>query len=331
MGTKDSAIWIAWEKHRRTIELCKALGIDLYIFESQLRRPIKYVYLIIKTYHTLLKRRPRTLYIQNPSIILSAISIASKYFFGYKLIVDSHNAGLYPAMPSLKPFSFLYGIIQRFSDLTIVTNSALSAVVKQNRGTPFILPDKIPAFSADIRSRSRKKPYSTDSKISIIYISTFGADEPFEEVINAAGYLSSIATIYVTGDYNKAGRIRNSLPGNMILTGFIPEDQYLCLLHSVDLSIILTTREDCLLCGAYEAVAANVPGILSDTTALRGHFCKGFVFTNNEAISIAESVLSGIKSRERLLQEQSELKDELCDRWHEQLAAFKKLSRNSEM
>jgi len=56
---------------------------------------------------------------------------------------------------------------------------------------------------------------------------------------------------------------------NLTLTAFIDDNAYVTLLYSCDLIVDLTTREDCLVCGAYESVSAEKPLLLSDTTALR--------------------------------------------------------------
>lgn len=51
---------------------------------------------------------------------------------------------------------------------------------------------------------------------------------------------------------------------NVILTGFLSDNDYSNLLHAVDAVMDLTTLDFCLVCGAYEGIAARKPLILSD-------------------------------------------------------------------
>jgi glycosyltransferase involved in cell wall biosynthesis len=89
-------------------------------------------------------------------------------------------------------------------------------------------------------------------------------------------------------------------PENVVLTNFVPEEEYVELLRSVDVIIDLTTREDCLVCGAYEAVAAGKPLIASDTKAMRTVFNKGVLYTKNTADDIAEKIGQAIQQRDIL-------------------------------
>ena len=59
------------------------------------------------------------------------------------------------------------------------------------------------------------------------------------------------------------------------------KDEYVSMLYSVDATIDLTNRENCLVCGAYESVAAGKPMILSKTQALMEYFNKGAVYVEH--------------------------------------------------
>jgi hypothetical protein len=105
------------------------------------------------------------------------------------------------------------------------------------------------------------------------------------------------------------------LPENIILTGFLTENDYWKLIISVDLIIDLTFRENCLVCGAYEAVAAEIPMVLSNTKTLKGHFDKGAVFTDNEEVSIKNTISFAMLNYNRLNSEVKVLKKELIRKW----------------
>jgi hypothetical protein len=56
------------------------------------------------------------------------------------------------------------------------------------------------------------------------------------------------------------------------------------------------------VCGAYEALAARKPLILSRTEALASYFGEAAVFTDNTSDAIRESVVSAFSRREELTQ-----------------------------
>ncbi|MCI5162036.1 MAG: hypothetical protein D3917_08435, partial [Candidatus Electrothrix sp. AX5] len=92
-------------------------------------------------------------------------------------------------------------------------------------------------------------------------------------------------------------------PMQIRLTGFLSEKDYYDLLNSVDLVMDLTSMENCLVCGAYEAVSQKKPLILSDTLILKEYFKKGVIFTQNYSKNIQQSIFMAIKNIEMLKQE----------------------------
>ena len=84
------------------------------------------------------------------------------------------------------------------------------------------------------------------------------------------------------------------------MLGFLPTDEYYRYLLSASVVMDLTTVEDCLLCGAYEALAAEKPLILSRTRALEEYFGSGVVLTDNTSDAIRESVRWAYACRDEL-------------------------------
>ena len=77
----------------------------------------------------------------------------------------------------------------------------------------------------------------------------------------------------------------------------------------------LTTRDNCLVCGAYEGVAAGKPLILSDSRATREYFSRGVVYTDNTPESIERCLREALADRSRLAQEVAQLRTRLVDDW----------------
>jgi glycosyltransferase involved in cell wall biosynthesis len=223
--------------------------------------------------------------------------------------VDSHNDGVNPSKIILKYFIFIYTYFQREADLTVVTNLGLARIVQQNGGNSFVLPDKVPHLQ-------RSKNIQLKGEYNFTYICSFEDDEPYREIIQAAKINTNLF-FYITGDYKKCPPALLQQAGeNIVFTGFLSDRDYCNLLFSSDFIIDLTDYENCLVCGAYEAVAAEVPLILSDTKALRTYFSKGVVFTKNNVNDIAEKVNSAIERKEVMEKEIQQLKKELMNSWN---------------
>lgn len=314
-------IWIAWETHRRTLELNKSFNAELIIFESKFPRILKHPILLIKSWFTIHSIRPKTLIVQNPSIFLTLLVCIIKSVYKYYLIVDAHNAGLSPLNKFLNKFLFVYQYLQKRADITIVTNEALAYIVKKNGGNPYVLPDRIPS-SPKVMNKTLK------GKKNIMFICTFAGDEPYEEVIKSASKFNNDVVFYITGSYEKIeSNLINNASSNVVFTGFLPENEYWNLLYSVNLSIDLTLKENCLVCGAYESIAVETPMVLSDTSALMTFFYKGTVFSNNDADSITTAIKKCFTIENKLRQEIKELKYELTKASDQTISDFLKFIR----
>jgi glycosyltransferase involved in cell wall biosynthesis len=298
--THNSLIWISWERQRRTIELSRALAAQLFEFESRYRGVCRYFILAWKTLLTIHRIRPVCLIVQNPSIVLALIASLLQPIYGYRQIVDRHtnfdNFHLVEEEMShrflgklrhrliRRIFLFISDFTIRHTDLTIITNRQLLKVVQAKSGRGFVLPDKLPGISA--------VPHSYASRTNIVtYVCTYAKDEPFEEVVQAAEALDPYIKIHITGNHKRLSKsIINAAPENVVFTGYLPDEAYIELLQHSDIIIVLTKIDNCLLCGAYEAVAAERPLIISDKRVLKDYFHSGVLHVSNNADAIAKAV-----------------------------------------
>ena len=308
-------IWITWERQRRNIGISSALGWPLYEMIDGSPRLIRYGRLIVKTVRIILREKPDVVCVQNPSIVLALLGILCRGIMGYRCIVDAHNSGLMPLEGRSEALLKIARWIQRRADLTVVTNEEMKDLVETNGGKAVILPDRIPDVPP-------VEPVKIRGDRVVTYICTFSEDEPYEEVIEAAGFLEGEnIVVYITG--NHRGRTNEgSLPPNVELTGFIDETAYWSLLASSDAVMVLTTREGCLVCGAYETVALGRPLILSDTEALRSYFSRGCVYVSPDSRSIARGITEVLERKDELLGEVRSLHDALDRSWKGVFSAF---------
>ncbi len=254
------------------------------------------------------------MFVQNPSIVLASIALVFRPWFGYTLIVDAHNSGVAPLEGRSCFFQFWANAVHSRADFTIITNTGLASHISEVGGSPLVIPDPVPHLSAN------SPPITTVNAPQVVecfFISTWSADEPFQEVISASLILGDRFKIVASGRYQKVAEqlAVTTIPSNFTMTGYLTETEFVSLLLRCDIVIDLTTREDCLVCGAYEAVAAEKPMILSDTACLKAYFSKGVVFTQNDAVSIANAIIHAAENIDSLQIDIRSLKDELSRHW----------------
>jgi len=261
--------------------------------------------------------------VQNPSAFLTIEAILLKSFFRYILVVDAHNAGVYPFEKHQDKFAKIFPFMHRYADLTVVTNSALSALIEKNGGHPFILPDPLPEFG------STPKTIKDQEGFIVTFICSFATDEPYLEVMKTVRYLPDDIRIYITGNDSKLTESERLQAGaGIVFTGFMEDGEFVQQLSNSDAIMDLTIFQDCLVCGAYEGVSLGVPLILSDTPALRSWFYKGAVYTNGNAKDLANAVLRVRAERKSLIREVRLLRDEMSARWNDYFAKFQQVLHN---
>jgi len=313
-----SRIWITWENQRRSIELAKHFGCELFIVDYKGKG--RYFLSIAKTLQILFKKKPEVLFVQNPSMVLAAVACLYGIVTRVPVVVDRHSnfmltnkkrSALYVVV-----FSMLNYLTIKFASLTIITNKYIADIVKENRGTPFILPDKIPTLQ-------KSKDVHLDGKYNFLVISSFAADEPIGNVIEAFNTLDESFRCYITGNCKKADRsLIESASERVVFTGFLAEQDYMDMVFAVDGIIVLTEVDYTMLCGCYEATYACKPLITSDKSVLTDYF-RGALFIDNSAESIRSAVIKVSENLNSYTDSVKLMKQELVPRWDE-------MSRNLE-
>jgi len=282
MRKKTQPLWITWESQVRNRSMSTQLGahlLELDVSGGPLKR---YALCIARTIVWTWRWRGGIIFVQNPSIVLATLALLLRPLLRYTLIMDAHNAGIYPAEGTNSRLQRIADWLIAHVDLVLVTNEGLARRVREVGGRPFVMPDPLPALTAPAGSVG---PAPT-----VLFVCTWASDEPYVEVFKAAELLPDV-TVHVTGrSKGRESAFGRKLPPNVVLTGFVPRAEYERLLTSAHAVVDLTTREDCLVCGAYESVAAGAPFVLSNTKALREYFRVGGVHVDNEAGAIAAGI-----------------------------------------
>jgi len=304
----SGSIAVTWFGHRRTTELCAGLNIELAIYTTRLRGPLRYLLLGARTLRLFVRRQPDVVVVQNPSLILAAFALVLRHVLGYRLIVDAHNEAVQPFKNRQRWVASLSRWVIRGADLTIVTNRHLAEQVVEQGGRPFILPDRVPS-----------PPHAPAKKLSdrfnVVLVATFDTDEPCSEVFAAVE--GTDLELYVTGNSRKlTTAAAAAVPPNVHFTGYLNEQSYWSLLRAADAIVDLTLKENCLVCGSYEALALAKPMVLSDSPASRELFGASAVFTDNTSTDIRRA-LSQLRAERSTLEAAAECKRaELTALWN---------------
>jgi hypothetical protein len=316
-------LWLAWEDHRRSRSLARALGAELHELTGTLGRPrlVRYAINMRDTIRVLARRKPDTVICQHPSFVLALLVLLLRPALGYRFGLDAHNVALAiePNAPWLLRRLAVW--LQTRADFVIVHNDAVEACVKSRGGTLVTLPDPLPTIAGSA-------PLDLPRPFNLLFVCTFKPDEPYLEVLEAARLIDPEIGIHVTGD--PRGKVDpEAWPDHVVFCGRVPWERYDQLLRSVNGVIDLSTREKCLVCGAYEAVAAGKPMILCRTATLMGYFSRGAVFTDNVVSGSPHSIVAAIlelRAREAELKaEVALLKHELARDWDARLQRLQAL------
>lgn len=317
-STLGVRVWITWERQRRNRNLASALDADLYEVVVGAGRLQRYSIAASRTLRVLCATRPSMVFVQNPSMMLAALATLWGRLTRTPVVVDAHNAGVHPFEGAKAWANILTRAIFSAARLTIVSNPALAAYVERAGGRAFALPDPMPSIGGS------GSPAASGAA-QVLFICTWAPDEPYLEVIEAARLLGDAVTVHITGrSHGRELAYGQPLPPNVVLTGFLPEPDYESLLRRSDVVIDLTTREDCLVCGAYEAMAVGRPLLLSDTRALRAYFDRGTLYTDNTAGDIAARVREALGRLPALEGEMVALREARAAEWSERIASLER-------
>jgi glycosyltransferase involved in cell wall biosynthesis len=303
--------------------ISQRLGSDTYFLHYKFKRkiygPIKYPILFVRSLKIMAREKPDTILCQVPPPFnpLSAIVYRTLYNRRATIVMDIHTAGL------VKPWAY-FRLVNKFimkrSAAVIVTNiEAQKTVEKVYNIRPLVLEDKIPdiqkCFGAEKQeAKDTEKQFDTmvprvknhdenalsgvtgssGNKASDIFVIavplSFSSDEPIDSILTAAMDLPDVR-FYLTGDISRVkNEIVSTKPDNVTFTGFLKEEDYYLLLGRADGILCLTTRDQTMLSGSYEAVALERPLITSDWKPLRRYFTRGTIFVDNSPGGIRSAV-----------------------------------------
>ncbi len=314
------SVWITWEDHRRSRELAREFGAKYILIKSPSNRLFKYIYASMATLLNLVVYRPKNVFCQNPSVMLAFTVVFLRKIFGFKAIVDRHSNfkidKLAETSIKWRLFHFVSNYSLKNADITIVTNDRAKQYLRKYSNEVVILPDVIPKFDYERHCNDFRSENTLEK--TVLFVTTFDDDEPIEPMISAAGKLESVRC-YFTGNYLKRFSRKEALSleaKGIYFTGFVPNEEYERLLFISDVVVVLTDKDLILNCGAYEAIGAEKPVVLSNTRTLVSYFGNsGVTYVTNDSDGIFEGIKRALDNADTLKAEINLTKRELNLDW----------------
>jgi glycosyltransferase involved in cell wall biosynthesis len=293
---RPTAVWITWESQPRNRSMARTLGVPLYEFCFTGARARRHLKAIAATLRLLLRDRPTVVFASNPSLVLTYVMLACRLVLGFRFVSDAHYGGVVAVTGSALLQRFL-DFANRRADFVILTTAGHADRVRRLGGRPLVCPDPLPGIRAD----GAKPPDMAGAEKSALLVCTYEIDEPYAAAFEAARALVVHGfTVFASGSYARVGLAPEAVP-HVRLLGFVDRPLYEAYLRHADVVLDFTTWEDCLVCGAYEAMAAGRPCVLSRTAALTELFTHGTEFTSHEPADIVQAVLAAYDRRNALM------------------------------
>jgi glycosyltransferase involved in cell wall biosynthesis len=314
--------WIAFSRRGQLIS--EKFELKHYQIQSLKHKyflsPVRYVLQTLTTIRILLRENPKIVFVQNPPIFASIVVYLFVRIKNANFIIDSHTGAL--LAPWWKWSLPLHSYLSRRALVTIVTNQYLAQKIKNWGAKAFILPDVPVVFPKGKRINLKKQ-------FNIVVINTFSPDEPIEAILEAASSLPDIH-FYITGDTIQAKKkYLKHHSKNVEFTNFLPDEDYIGLLNTVQAIMVLTNANHTMQRGACEALSIGKPIITSNWPILRDFFNKGTVYVDNTSIGIKNGILKLQNNLEKLKEEILILKKERYLEWKNQYNDLKKLLKKA--
>ncbi len=309
-----STLVVAWSAEGgRSAVLAPALGAEAFFTGTNSSRSLLGTYAVrsFETIRHIRRTQPSVVIVQNPPIFaVIACFIGSRLVRG-SLLIDAHTGAFVD--PKWRRFEPIHRWLARRSAGLIVHNRSQARHVAQ-WGANVVTAAHTPIEPIDISTAPTPKSW-------VLVAASGAADEPLDAVRLAASSIPDIRII-MTGDRAKvSARLAGDCPANLELTGFVDHERYLQLLDGASVVVALTTREQTLLSGGFEALAFDKPLVTSNTTELVDYFAGAALHSGDDPEELATLISQAWHNPSHLASERADLARREADAF-EQLRAL---------
>ena len=284
-------LFISWAPFsRRTESLAQRFDLDLRFVTTPwpkrpLLTPVKYPWQAVSTAALLSGDRHDEYWVMDPPSPLVALAGAAARRRHVPLVIDMHTVAFFA--PEWKLLRRLELPALRRAAAVIVTNRSLAQRVAAWGAKAMVLPDPLPEPLAVTEA--------VDEELVTI-VATYSKDEPLEILPDVARRLPSLRFVVTGAPHGDL----SSWPDNLQPSGFLDDRDYWALLARSAVIVVLTTRQDTLLSGGYEALALERPLVTSDHTVLRQYVDDAALFATARADDLATAVADAVAAGDEL-------------------------------
>lgn len=322
---RHGSIYIVWKKYQRRVEsLAPEMGasINYYHYGWEERRRVfkafSYVLKFTRTLADLLRQRPRRVFVQlAPTPALYAVA-AYAWLSGSAYVADCHNSMIYGTWID---WPLARRLLNR-SESILVHNADVAEKAARRGLATFVLRTPLPRIS--IRdSKAILTRLGLKKNGYVIVPGNLADDEPLEEIFDAARLIPEVPFVFTWFAERLPQKLRATAPSNVVFTGYLAPDAFNVAFAHAAAALVLTRREGTQPSGAAEAVALEVPVVLSDLNTTRRINGRAAIYVFHDPPTIAAGVRLAIREQDVLRQNMRALKHTLVGEMGRQILALK--------
>ncbi len=311
--TKKS-VFIVWKEYQRRVEvIAPYLETEYFYFyhswemRSKVFKMLSYIPKTLNTLKCLFKKRPTLVFVQfPPAPALYAVALYA-WITGASYVSDCHF-GLVNARWLKWPF--VKKLLAKGQ--VIVHNEHLVEQVEQAvKVTPFVVRDGVTKKQPmDGKTNKLLDAFGLSSGTYVIFPCSFSEDEPLQEVFDAARVLPDVKFVMTWHAEKLARRIQKTLPPNIVLTGFLKIGDFNQIFANAGVALVLTKHEAVQLSGMQEAMAFEIPAVVTDLRTTRFLYKEAPVYVKNDSESIAQGIAHALQNRTKFVEKMRNLRVE---------------------
>ena len=286
-------VFVSWSRlSRRTRDLAEALNLKLI----HIPYGPPYIRAWVETGRLLAEARPGLVAAQLPQGPLLLRLALLRRRLRYRLVADVHSGFVVYESLAERLLNQPFRGLLRGCDLVLSHNEPFTGLLVERLRVPrervLTVYDPVPP-----RMPGRRPSIEgLEPRGYLLMPAAWAADEPMDQLAEAwrlsrlhrEGYL-----LVVTGDHRRRPRLAErlrSLPG-VVLTGYLPVEEYRWLLENAAAVLALTTKEYTVLSALWEAVAYEKPAVVSRTETLESLVGRGYpCLSPTEPRALAEAM-----------------------------------------
>jgi glycosyltransferase involved in cell wall biosynthesis len=319
-------VFIVWRQFQRRVEvLAPYLHLEIsylhYSWEekSKVFKAISFFLKSIVTLKYLFQKKASLVFVQfPPTPALYCVAFYS-WLTGSRYVTDCH---ITTGNEHWLDWIFVKKLLRR--NMVVHNDYVVERVINRVNKKPIVLRDgvaKTPIF--DRGKNNMLEALGLSHERYLIFPCSFSADEPIMEVVEAARLLPETIFVITWSFERLSNALRKNLPKNILLTGYLEVDDFDCLYADSGIALVLTNQENIQLSGMQEAMAFEIPAVVTDLKTTRLLYKEYPVYVKNEANSIASGVKYAFQNRLYLKERMKKLRAETERVFFDQLGNLK--------